>query len=142
MRLINEQGRYRPSHVPACYFQEYERLHGWTSSIQDFHGGDIQEHIGIQDLGPCGLRTWVVQRNPPALTLFNILQLPTNLVAIWDVAYEARKVDKDILQCFHLHYFLSHYCYLSVEGGMPLSQLDRIDHSTESIEAFELLARM
>ena len=28
VRLINEQGRYRPSHVPARYFQEYERLHG------------------------------------------------------------------------------------------------------------------
>ena len=41
MRLINEQGRYCPSHVSARYFQEYECLHGWTSSIQDLHGGDI-----------------------------------------------------------------------------------------------------
>ena len=128
--------------MPARYFQEYEHLHGWTSSIQDLHGEDIQEHIGTQDLGPRGLRTWIVQRNPPGLTLFNIPQLPANLVAIRDVAYETGKAKKDILQCFHLHYFLSHYCYLSVEGGMSLSQLDRIDHSTESIEAFELLARM
>jgi hypothetical protein len=28
VRLINGQGRFRPSHVPARYFWEYERLHG------------------------------------------------------------------------------------------------------------------
>lgn len=121
VRLINEQGRFRPSHVPARYFREYERLHGWTSHIQDVHAGHIPEHIGSQDLGPHGLRTWVARRNPPSLTLFSIPQLPADLLATRDAAYEAGKVDKDILQCFHLHYFLSHYCYLSVESGMSLS---------------------
>jgi hypothetical protein len=29
VRRINENGRFRPSHVPARYFREYERLHGW-----------------------------------------------------------------------------------------------------------------
>lgn len=72
VQLINEQGQFRPSHVSARYFQEYERLHGWTSHIQDLHNGDIQEHIGTQDLGPRGLRTWVARRNPPGLTSFNI----------------------------------------------------------------------
>ena len=57
VRLINEQGRFRPYHMPTRYFQEYERLHGWTSHIEDVHNGDIQEHIGTQDLGPRGLRT-------------------------------------------------------------------------------------
>jgi hypothetical protein len=28
VRQINKNGRYRPSHVLACYFREYERLHG------------------------------------------------------------------------------------------------------------------
>jgi len=102
---------------------------------------DNQKYIGAQDLGPRGLRTWVARRNPPVLTLFNILLLPANLLAIRDAAYEARKVDKNILQCFHLHYFLSHYCYLSAKDGIPPSHLDQIDHSVESIEAFELLAR-
>lgn len=30
VRQINENGRFRHSHVPARYFREYERLHGWV----------------------------------------------------------------------------------------------------------------
>jgi hypothetical protein len=29
VRQINENGRFCPSYVPACYFREYEKLHGW-----------------------------------------------------------------------------------------------------------------
>ena len=46
------------------------------------------------------------------------------------------------MQCFQLYYFLSHYCYVSAEDGISLSQLDQIDYSVESIESFELLARI
>lgn len=142
VRLINEQGRFRPYHMPTRYFQEYERLHGWTSHIEDVHNGDIREHIGTQDLGPRDLLTWVARRNLPCLTLFNISQLPANFLAIRDAAYEVGKIDKDILQCFQLYYFLSHYCYVFAEDGISLSQLDQIDYSVESIESFELLARI
>ena len=127
--------------MPAQYFQEYERLHVWTSHIEDVHNGNIQEHIGTQDLGPRGLRTWVARKNPLGLTLFNIPQLPANLLVIRDAAYELEKLDKDILQCFiYITFSLTIAIYLLRMAY--LSQLDQIDHSVENIEAFELLARI
>ena len=176
VRLINGQGRFRPSHVPARYFQEFERLHGWaqldhkapfnflleiislwlwhwnlasqlwfnrwTSHIEDRHVQDNQEHIGSQDLGPQGLRTWVARRTAPNSTLFDIPDLSPFLVALRDSAYNIGKVGKDVLQCFHLHYFMSHYCYLSQDSGIPVGHLVPLEHSTESLEAFHLLVSL
>ena len=33
---INENGRFRPSHIPARYFREYKRLHGWVLNNLNF----------------------------------------------------------------------------------------------------------
>jgi hypothetical protein len=111
----------------------------WTSHIEDMHVQDNQEHIGTQDLGPHGLRTWVARRNAPDPTLFDIPDLSPDLLALRNTAYEIGKVGKDVLEYFHLHYFMSHYCYLCQNSGTPLGQLVPLEHSAESLEAFQIL---
>ena len=103
------------------------------------HAENNQDNIGTQDLGPSGLRTWTARRGAPNPTSFDISILSADLCAFRNAAYKIRKVGKDILKCFHLHYFLSHYCYISQESGIPVGQLIPLEHSTESIEAFQLL---
>jgi hypothetical protein len=105
------------------------------------HTEDNQEHIGTHDLGPRGLRTRTACRGVPNPTLFNIPDLPTYLFALRNVAYETRKVEKDVLECFQLHYFLSHCCYMSQDSGIPIGQLVPLEHSTKSLETFQLLVR-
>lgn len=105
--------------------------------IEDMHAQDDQQHIGTQNLGPQGLRTWVALRTAPNATLFDILNLPVDYLALWEEAYEIGKVYKGILACFH--YFIIHYCYLSVESGTPVGFFASIEYSNETVEAFQLL---
>lgn len=114
----------------------------WTSHIEDRHVQDNQEHIGSQDLGPQGLRTWVARRTAPDPTLFDIPDLSPFLVALRDSAYNIGKVGNDVLQCFHLNYFMLHYCYLSQDSGIPVDHLVPLEHSVESLEAFHLLVSL
>ena len=101
-----------------------------------------QDNIGTQDLGPPGLRTWTSRRGAPNPTSFDIPILSSDLCAFRNAAYNIGKVGEDILKCFHLHYFLSNYCYISQESGIPVGQLIPLEHSTESIEAFQLLVSL
>jgi len=106
------------------------------------HAQDNQEHIGTQDLGPRGLRQLGPRRNAPNPTLFDIPDLPANLVALRNAAYEIGKAGKDIVRCFHLHYFMSHYCYLAQESGIPIQQVVAVEISSESREAHRSLLRV
>lgn len=114
----------------------------WTSHIEDIHIQDNQEHIGSQNLGPQGLRTWVARRTAPDPTLFDIPNLSPILIALRDSTYNIGKVGKDVLQCFHLHYFMSHYCFLSQDSGNPVGHLVPLEHYAESLEAFHLLVSL
>ena len=103
------------------------------------HAQDNEQHIGSQDLGPHGLRTWISHRNAPDATLFDIPNLLAHLLSLRDAAYNIGKVGKDVLKCFHLHYFMIHYCYLSLDTGTGIGQLVPLQHCAESLEAFHIL---
>ena len=99
------------------------RFNRWTSHIADIHAQDNEQHIGTQDLGQHGLQTRVPRRNASDATLFDIPNLSAHLLSLRDVAYNISKVGKDVLKCFHLHYFMIHYCYLSLDTSTAIGQL-------------------
>ena len=111
----------------------------WTSHIEDVHVVDNLDWIGRQDLGPLGLQTWRARQRPPEPTLFQIPELPNGLTTLQDLAYARGKVGRDNLQCFHLHYYLSHYCYQAHSNHMYVNQVPIADHSIESRDAYALL---
>ena len=71
--------------------------------------------------------------------MFQIPELPNGLTILRDLAYARGKVGQDNLQCFHLHYCLSHYCYQAHSNHMYVNQVPNADHSIESRDAYALL---
>ena len=95
----------------------------WTLHIANMHAQYNEQHIGTQDLGPHGLRTWEPRRNAPNAILFDIPNLPAHLLSLRDAAYNIGKVGKDVLKYLHLHYFITYYCYLFLDTGSAIGQL-------------------
>ena len=111
----------------------------WTSHIKDVLVADNLDRIGTQDLGPPSLQTWRARYRAPEPTMFQILELPNGPTVLRDLAYARRKVERDNLQCFHLHYYLFHYCYQAHSNHMYVNQVPIADHSIESRDAYALL---
>ena len=110
--------------------------------MQDMHVVDELQYMGIQDLGPLGLHTWKTHCQAPEPTLYQIPCLPCGLSALTELAYARRRVRKDSLQCFHLHFFLSYYCHLAHESHLFVNQINILEHSNESRDAYALLVEL
>lgn len=111
----------------------------WISHIEDAHVVDDLDRIGTQDLGPPGPHTWRARQRAPEPTMFQIPELPHGLTLLRDLAYARGKEGRDNLQCFHLHYYLSHYCYQVHDNLTYVNQVHVVEHSIESRDAYALL---
>ena len=110
--------------------------------MQDMHVADDLQHMRTQDLGPPGLQTWRTRRQAPESTLYEIPCLPCGLSTLKDLAYARGRVGKDSLQCFHLHFFLSYYCHLAHKSHLFVNQVNILEHSSESRDAYALLLEL
>lgn len=71
--------------------------------------------------------------------MLQIPELPHGLTLLRDLAYARGKEGRDNLQCFHLHYYLPHYCYQAHDNLMFINQVLVLEHSIESRDAYAFL---